>query len=387
MAELGPEQKLRAFFLLQTFDLLHFVMHNQIRQIFRKEENMRVKVYGAGSIGNHLTQAFRRAGHEVIVVDPDLDALARMRRDIYPSRYGSWDSDIKLYPLGNEPQGGFDIIVLGTPPDVRVTLAHQALEEKPRALLLEKPLCGPREFEALEHLERRIMQENVFAFVGYDHAVSTSVEFMRSQLGAGSIGDIETIDVEFREYWGGIFAAHPWLSGPSDSYLGYTARGGGASGEHSHALHLWLVLANASGWKPVSNLSSMLHMAGDYDDLAAFTLRTGNGSIGRVVQDVLTKPPRKWARVQGARGALEWYCNGVPGHDVVRVVSSDAEVEEVLFAKKRPDDFFTEVRHIEAVLAGAFPYQSSPIHIGTGVQVMKILNTANVYGCRMECGL
>ena len=41
---------------------------------------------------------------------------------------------------------------------------------------------------------------------------------------------------------GVVFAAHPWLSGPWETYLGYTERGG-ALAEHSHALNLWQYLA------------------------------------------------------------------------------------------------------------------------------------------------
>jgi len=60
---------------------------------------MKVKIYGAGSIGNHLAQASRRMGWEVAVVDPAAVALERMRKDIYPARYGAWDGSIELYRL------------------------------------------------------------------------------------------------------------------------------------------------------------------------------------------------------------------------------------------------------------------------------------------------
>ena len=40
----------------------------------------KVKIYGAGSIGNHLAQASRRVGWDVAVVDPDAKALDRMKK-------------------------------------------------------------------------------------------------------------------------------------------------------------------------------------------------------------------------------------------------------------------------------------------------------------------
>ena len=39
------------------------------------------------------------------IVDPDAAALERTKNEIYPKRYGEWDSEIKLYNLGEEPKG------------------------------------------------------------------------------------------------------------------------------------------------------------------------------------------------------------------------------------------------------------------------------------------
>ena len=52
---------------------------------------MNVKIYGSGSIGNHLAQASRRMGWSVDMCDIDDEALIRAKNEIYPARYGSWD--------------------------------------------------------------------------------------------------------------------------------------------------------------------------------------------------------------------------------------------------------------------------------------------------------
>ena len=49
--------------------------------------SLHVKVYGAGSIGNHLAHASRSLNWNVDVVDIDEDALVRMKENIYPMRY------------------------------------------------------------------------------------------------------------------------------------------------------------------------------------------------------------------------------------------------------------------------------------------------------------
>ena len=103
-----------------------------------------------------------------------------------------------------------------------------------------------------------------------------------------------TIDVEFREHWGGIFAAHPWLAGPSDSYLGFRQRGGGASGEHSHGINLWQHLCHVVGGGRVEEVDARLDFGkdgtSDFDSLCAMNLRSENGIVGRRIQDVDTAP-------------------------------------------------------------------------------------------------
>lgn len=341
---------------------------------------MKVKIIGAGSIGNHLAQASRRMGWEVAIVDSDPKALERTKMDIYPKRYGAWDEEIQLLKTGEEPRGGFDIIMIGTPPDSHMKLALAAIAENPRLLHIEKPLATPdlvgvAEFEAAmkEH-------PNTIVTVGYDHAVSESAEAVRDMAMSGAIGKILTIDVEFREHWRGIFGAHPWLAGPADTYLGYWRRGGGSGGEHSHALHLWLYFARALGWGGIEESKAMFDMQKDgeaeYDRLAAFLLKTQNNGMGRVVQDVITYPVRKWARIQGDKGYLEWQCGGSPEGDVVRWQKEGEDAQEKIFVKKRPDDFYREVLHYDALLAKRIEANDSVLSYERGAEVMRTLNRA-----------
>lgn len=350
---------------------------------------MKVKVIGAGSIGNHLTQAARRMGWAVTVVDRDPEALARMRNQIYPARYGAWDAAVELVTSADEPKGNFDVICIGTPPDVRMPLALSALQEKPKVLLLEKPLCTPDFAGLQDFLDMASDTIETTVLVGYDHAVSQSIDFVSSLLQTSAIGKVLTLDVEFRESWDGIFKAHPWLSGPGDSYLGYTARGGGASGEHSHALHLFNHLAIEAGLGQIVTASSLLQMekltnGGEYDSFAGFQLLTEADVIGRVVQDVITKPTRKWARIQGDAGFIEWFCNGHSAGDLVRFQTKNPSEsqQENIFAKKRPDDFFREMLHIQEVLAGNITNlaigRRSPISLNSGLLVMEVLKSANL---------
>lgn len=335
---------------------------------------MKLKVLGAGSIGNHLSHAARRLGWSVDLVDIDPAALHRARDEIYPSRYGGWDDAIGLFTSDVAPKGGYDMILVGTPPDSHMPLALHALDEEPRAILIEKPVCTP-DLDSADALLAKAKAKDCRLFVGYDHVVGAAADRFCALIDENRVGAIQTLDVEFREHWGGIFAAHPWLHGPSDSYLGFWRRGGGSAGEHSHAFNLWQHFAHRLGKGKVSRVTATLdYVEGDgvaYDQLCLANLETEAGLIGRVVQDVVTRPVRKWARLQGSEGFIEWLCGYEPGKDAVRYQAKDGEVTVETFAKTRPDDFILELRHIAAATNGHA--SESPLAIERGLETMMVV--------------
>jgi predicted dehydrogenase len=308
---------------------------------------MRIKIIGAGSIGNHMAGASRELGWDVTVVDVSREALTRMRDQIYPSRYGSWDPAIRL--SHENVSGSFDLIVIGTPPDHHLSLALEALAEEPKGILIEKPLCPPT-LDGADTVLRASRTGKTAVFVGYDHVVGKAARAATGLMVSNAVGDILTIDVEFREHWAGIFQAHPWLRGPQDTYLGFSDRGGGASGEHSHALNLWQHFAHAAGGGRVHEISGMLKYVRDgdalYDQLCSMNLRTAQGLCGRVVQDVVTRPSSKRARIQGTAGAIEWVAAYEHGVDAVVVSTVDGQQDILRFPKRRVDDFIEELKHV-----------------------------------------
>ena len=332
----------------------------------------RAKILGAGSIGNHLAHAARRLGWHVDLCDIDPAALKRTRESIYPSRYNTWDPAINLFVAGDAPKGGYDFILVGTPPDSHMALAHRALDEKPRAILVEKPLCAP-DLKGAADLLQRARAEKVAVFTGYDHVVSAGIGAATQLAASGHLGRLQTIDVEFREHWGGIFAAHPWLDGPADTYLGYWKRGGGAASEHSHALNLWQHFAHALGEGRVTEVSAMLDYVDDgsvcYDRLCLVQMRTDGGLCGRVVQDTITLPPRKCARLQGSEGYIEWRYDYGHNQEAVLYGRGTEPPKRRVIEKTRADDFIQELRHLaEATNSGEA--EQSPIALERGLETM-----------------
>jgi predicted dehydrogenase len=338
----------------------------------------RIKIYGAGSIGNHLAHASRRMGWEVSVCDVSAAALDRMRTQIYPARYGAWDESIRLSLNDAAPRGGFDHIFIGTPPEHHLPLALASLDESPATIIVEKPVCPPS-LDHAQELWERSRGGRTRLYVGYDHVVGRASARAAELVCGGEIGAVETLDVEFREHWGGIFAAHPWLEGPADSYLGFWEKGGGASGEHSHAINLWQHFAHVVGAGRVREVDARLRYVGEgearYDDLCLVHLRTEGGLLGRVVQDVVTTPHRKRARIQGVTGAVEWVCNYDSAGDAV-LLHRPGKAEEVFgLPKKRSDDFLRELEHIEADLQR--PAGGSELRLERGLDTMLVVAAAH----------
>jgi predicted dehydrogenase len=294
-----------------------------------------------------MAGAARELGWHVTVVDIDAAALVRMRDQIYPSRYGAWDPAIELTDV--DPAREFDLVIIGTPPEHHLPLAARALSDGARAILIEKPLCPPH-LEGAEAVRQAAMSGGTAIFVGYDHVVGKAARAATAMMTSDLLGEVLTIDVEFREHWAGIFQAHPWLQGPEDTYLGFSDRGGGASGEHSHALNLWQHFAHAAGAGRVREVSAMIEYVSEgrarYDRQFFLHLRTDQGLCGRVVQDTITKPASKRARIQGSRAILEWVNGYEPGVDAVIFHPLDGERQVQAFPKRRVDDFIEELRHV-----------------------------------------
>ena len=104
-----------------------------------------VKIYGAGSIGNHLSYACRNKDWDVTVCDIDESALSRMKNYIYPDRYGKWDNEIVLTHNEQVIDNYYDVVIVGTPPETHIPIALEELESKnpPKILMVEKPLGTP----------------------------------------------------------------------------------------------------------------------------------------------------------------------------------------------------------------------------------------------------
>jgi predicted dehydrogenase len=343
---------------------------------------MKIKVIGAGSIGNHLTQASRRMGWDVTVVDKDPEALRRMKEEIYPKRYGSWDEAIQLATPDQAPIGGFDLVFVGTPPDWHLPVAMRVLrDEAPRLLQIEKPLCPPTLAGMQEFLDQVRKHPETKVIVGFNHLLSQQTEKLEELIGQNVIGKLLSMDCEFRSHWKNIFDAHPWLSGPQDTYLGYWKRGGGAGGEHSHGINLWQHVAHVLGAGRVMEVSTLVEYVtengAEYDRSCFMNVVTETGLVGRIVQDVITLPKKKFLMIQGSTGSLLWENDVSQTLDQVALQLHGEKAEVLDFRKTRADEFFREIEHAAKLLSCEIAFESSPVRLQRGLDTMALLAAAH----------
>jgi predicted dehydrogenase len=338
----------------------------------------KVKVYGAGSIGNHLTYACRSKGWDVTICDIDNEALKRTKEDIYPSRYGSWDDDIKLMNANDIDKNTYDLVIIGTPPHTHLFIALEILKTNPPKILsIEKPMLTP-DLKGAQELYELAKEKNVIVTVGYNHTLTKNTQEAQKLLEKGIVGKALTISSMTREYWGGIFAAHPWLNGPADTYLGFWKKGGGACGEHSHAINIWQHFAHVLGFGRIIKISAKMNIIKDgkaeYDDMCFLNVETERGYKGNIIQDVITSPTQKNLRVQGDKGFLEWHVGYKEGKDAL-IYGDSSYQEELLIDKTRPDDFKPEIEHFDVLLKGENKGVSA-VSIERGLDTMLVIAAA-----------
>ncbi|MES2953239.1 MAG: Gfo/Idh/MocA family oxidoreductase [Patescibacteria group bacterium] len=340
---------------------------------------MNIRIIGAGSIGIHHSRAAVEYGCAVSVEDLSPEALARFP-EIYAKRYGAWNNEVRL---GGPSDEQADIVIIGTPPDSHLALAIKVLESanRPKVLMIEKPLCSPTDdlgpfLQAVKsHPETKVL-------VGFNHLLAANSELTRKLMGTGDIGALVNLTSEVRSHWQNIFAAHPWLSGPEDTYLGYWKRGGGAGGEHSHAINLWIHFAEVAGMGRPADVSASIqyvdHKGATYDSIFLANVTTEKGLLGTIAQDVVTTPTkRKAVELQFESAHITWLNDVSKTADEVQFEKKGVPAEKHPLEKTRVEEFAREMKHMMGIASGEIAYESSPIHLKNGIYSSLLLTAAH----------
>ncbi len=327
---------------------------------------MRVKILGAGSAGTHLTYACRQQGWDVCLQDAKPEALERVRAELYPRRYGFWDEKIAL---GN-PSGNFDAVFIATPPESHLALALAELAKEPKVLLLEKPFCLPNDPLRADFLAA-VRQSKTKVLVGYNLNFTPNTKKVEALLKEGCIGKVRRLDVEIRENIDYLLQAHWWIPNLSQTYLGFSQRGGGSCLEHSHAAGLWLHFARVLGQGRVTSVVADMVMEDKHDAMASLLVRTEGGLCGQIYTDFVARPPLKRATFTGEKGRITWHCRS--NQDCVEVEQGETR-QFFDFPKKRSDDFLPQVQYVEAIVKGQATGAENSFLLG--LEVMDVIDAA-----------
>jgi predicted dehydrogenase len=307
-----------------------------------------VLIFGSGSIGNHMAFACRKNKMQVYVTDISKKALNRMREEIYPRRYGSWDNKINLtdYSDLKKIKKNFDLIIIGTPPKTHIKIYNYCREKLSyKKILIEKPISNFLD-KNLKTFKKNIKKDLVFS--GYNHSISPSFKYFFKNIFKNK--QIKKIEVSWCEAWDGILNAHFWLKNQSESYLGDYKKGGGALQEHSHGLHLLFLILNKlninlNKVKLANNFIFSKSGQKKYDLFANF-LGFHNNTYFSYKTDLITFPAEKKITVLCSNKKYEWICNYLKNHDLVRITSNNKAINLKKFKKTRSSEFENEIKHI-----------------------------------------
>lgn len=311
--------------------------------------------------------------------DIDNSALERTKTEIYPSRYGVWDTEIKLLSQ-LDPAVSYNLAIIGTPPDTHVDVAVELLNSNPpQLMLIEKPLCRPLTQDWIR-LTQHLDEIGCNTVIGYNHNFTENTRIAEELVADRFFGNVTSIDVRWLEHWDGIFSAHPWLDGPSDCYLGHWKRGGGACAEHSHAISLWQHFSRILKTGEITTVTAQMEMVHTndvfYDQATQICVQSETGLTGTIQQDVLTNPPEKSMHITGEKGYLKWYANYDAMHDAVQFGRTNSTPKTIKIPKTRPDDFVGQVLHLEQLMSGE--PTTSPNSLQNGLCTMEVISAAHL---------
>lgn len=300
----------------------------------------KVLILGAGSIGNHYANASSELKLKTSVFDINIEALKRMKEEIFPARYGSWNQNIELLQDIPKNIDNETLVILGTPPDVRKSLIHDCVNKGAEHILIEKPLSSPG--EDLSFINE-ILNQNISLYSGYNHPCSKAYASFKKLFDSQTINpnDIEEINVNWLESWDGPLSAHFWMNSVFDSYLGYSEKGGGAMSEHSHGLNMGITFAKDMN---IDFEFESVHLKWDhsnsYDELFRCKLLNAMQKRMTIVQDAVTAPAIKKLEVVGKdfTASVEFSSS----KDLICILQNNKE-QKTEFIKSRAEDFINNL--------------------------------------------
>jgi predicted dehydrogenase len=340
-----------------------------------------ILIFGAGSIGNHFANASISLNHNVYITDISPNVLTRMKKVVYPKRYGKWSDKIKLIEykkLFNDLKSlSFDLIIIGTPPKTHYKLLIKIIEKLSfKKLMVEKPFSVYKEKNNYKLLNK--ISKDRFIFVGYNHSVGDSFIHFNNLLKEIKLNTINHISVNWKEGWTGILNAHFWLKDEFSSYLGRMNSGGGCLHEHSHGIHFLVCLEKIFKFELNDQYSSFVNIKKKnrklfYDNFVNINWKLKKFSVNYST-DLISEPADKSLIIYTKVKKYELIINDKKKYDTIKILNhKTSNLSVKRFKKKRATDFMNEIKHMINI-DNKKSYEKSFIKLENGLRVQKIIN-------------
>lgn len=327
---------------------------------------MKIKIIGCGSAGNHIAYAFKSLSNDIVMSDVSLSALKRSKNKIYKKRYKIWNKNIHLKIEKNDKKTNYDAIIISSPPSTHLELIKKNIL-KTNTFLIEKPICEPSS-KTITDLKKIIKEHREKTFLcGYNHRLFPSTLKLKSLIDNGKYKP-EFIKVNFKEGTDGFLKAHFWFKNLRSSYLSKTKLGGGSLCEHSHALNLAQFFINDDRRLNIlhKDISKIKSGSSYYDNSSKILFKTFDNKIIEINQDFETTPTEKTITIIGKNFYSKLTYNSNANNDHLIFCESKKKKKEIVFKKKRSDDFKYEADYLKKI-----------VNLKKNKKLIKILDAKN----------
>lgn len=333
---------------------------------------MKALICGLGSIGQRHVRMLRRVcGADVqisayrsrklpIVISDKLAATEGIAPEVH---YGLTAFDDLDAALAARP----DMVFVTNPISMHVPTALAAAKAGAH-IFLEKPVS--HSLEGIDALLGEVERRRLVTMVGFQLRFHPMLASVRARVASGGIGRVVSAELHFGEWLPGM---HPYED-YRDSHAARADQGGGVINCLSHEVDLarWLVGPVESVAASGGHLSE-LEMSG-VEDVADLLLTCRRGAARVPVHvhlDFVQQPMRRFGRIYGDRGTIEW---DYPSSMVRVVPPPPGQPETEMWSSfERNDMFVAEVAEfVAAVREGG----ATSIPLADGVETLKVCAAA-----------
>lgn len=249
--------------------------------------NLKFLQIGLGSMGKRrLRNLFANGQRQIVGYDIRKDRINEAKEK-YEIRTVASLKDLSV--------NDYDAMIISTPPDQHGDYIRMALKQK-KHFFVEHPTSDDGYKDIFKNRNSNLVKAPSCTMRFY-----TPIKMIKNILEAGKIGKILAFQYHMGQYlpdW------HPW-----EDYreVYFSKKETGACREMLPFELIWLSwLMNSKVAKISGAAAKLSDLNMDADDIFLAQVKYGNGVMGNVIIDVISRKPFRTLRVLGSDGVLEW---------------------------------------------------------------------------------